>query len=257
MEIDEHITALRREGGLLSAAVDGLSPHAPVPSCPGWTVRDLLRHTGMVHRWARSYVADALTVPRVDNDTPDVGPLPADADLVGWFRNGHTLLVDTLASAPADLACWTFLPTPGSPLAFWARRQAHETTIHRIDAELAATGTCDGVGPTFAADGIDELIRGFLGRPGRTAPSGPPWSLSVVTADTHEQWYLQVRPDGRSTRHTTGNAAGDARPGDCRVRGTASDLYLALWNRISTNDLDVTGDRSVLERWRETIKITW
>ena len=34
------------------------------------------------------------------------------------------------------MRCFAFLPAP-SPLAFWARRQAHETGIHRADVESA------------------------------------------------------------------------------------------------------------------------
>jgi hypothetical protein len=41
------------------------------------------------------------------------------------------------------------------------------------------------------------------------------------------------------------------------VRGSASDLYLALWNRRSTDDLDVEGDRSVLDLWRERATVRW
>ena len=56
----------------------------------------------------------------------------------------------------------TFLPAP-SPLAMWARRQAHETAIHRYDAQHA-TGTSAGFDPAFASDGIDELVSGFAPR---------------------------------------------------------------------------------------------
>ena len=47
----------------LDAAVDRMAvwsraagPDASVPTCPGWTVRDLLAHQGMVHRWATAVV---------------------------------------------------------------------------------------------------------------------------------------------------------------------------------------------------------
>ena len=30
---------------------------AAVPTCPGWTVTRLVRHTGIVHRWATQIVA--------------------------------------------------------------------------------------------------------------------------------------------------------------------------------------------------------
>src|ERR1019366_10224384 len=81
-----------------------------------------------------------------------------DGDLFRAYRSAHAVLVEALVAAPPDLRCWTFLPAP-SPLAFWARRQAHETTIHRVDAELAS-GPVAPVTPEFAADGLDELLFG-------------------------------------------------------------------------------------------------
>ena len=66
-----------------------------------------------------------------------MGSWPPDAELAAGSRQGCAALADALAAAPADLECWTFLRAP-SPLAMWARRQAHETAIHRVDAELAA-----------------------------------------------------------------------------------------------------------------------
>jgi uncharacterized protein (TIGR03083 family) len=75
---------------------------------------------------------------------------PEDDVLVEWFVAGHAALVQALRDADPDLACWTFLPAP-SPLAFWARRQAHETGIHRVDAESPADSITP-FPPAFAAD---------------------------------------------------------------------------------------------------------
>src|SRR5258706_12045265 len=105
---------------------------AAVPTCPDWTVRDLVRHTGGVHRWAAAHVAGARVEPIATMEEV-VGDWPADEELVTWFRDGHTALVETLLAADPTLDCYTFLPAP-SPVAFWARRQAHETAIHRADA---------------------------------------------------------------------------------------------------------------------------
>jgi hypothetical protein len=86
-----------------------------------------------------------------DVDLDDiVGTWPADLDLIDWFREGHTRLVHTLVSAPPDLDCFTFLAAP-SPLAMWARRQAHETAMHRVDAESPGS-TITKFHPAFAAD---------------------------------------------------------------------------------------------------------
>ncbi len=132
MQIAEHLAALEGEGELLAVAAERSAPDTPIPTCPDWRMRDLVHHIGMVHRWATTHVAERRTE---DFDADEVvGPYPDDAHLVSWFREGHQRLLRALRSAPDDLACWTFLPAP-SPRAFWARRQAHETAIHRVDAE--------------------------------------------------------------------------------------------------------------------------
>src|SRR5690349_6652723 len=142
METAEFLTTLDREGRLLAAAAAEAGTDAKVPTCPEWQVADLLRHTGAVHRWAAALVADGHTAPRPLGDGPDLD----GAELVAWYRDSHRLLVDTLAAAPADLECWTFHPAPcPSPLAFWTRRQAHETAVHRYDAESARGGTASPI----------------------------------------------------------------------------------------------------------------
>src|SRR5438034_6037440 len=138
MRVAEHIDALREHGRALADAARDLDPATPVPTCPEWRVRDLVRHQGGVHRWATSYVAEAR--PTSDGDDGDlerlVGGWPRDDDLIGWFREGHASLVAALEAAPDDLICWTFLRAP-SARAFWARRQAHETAVHLADARSA------------------------------------------------------------------------------------------------------------------------
>lgn len=135
MKIPEYVETLDRDGRLLAAAAGKAGVEAKVATCPGWQVRDLLRHTGMVHRWATAFVAEGHTSYHPDGGLPELD----GEELLAWFREGHGRLVDTLSAAPPDVECWSFLPAP-SPLAFWARRQAHETTVHRVDAESALGG---------------------------------------------------------------------------------------------------------------------
>src|SRR5215469_8148559 len=153
VEISQHLDALRDAGTRLSAAAAQAGPDAPVPSCPEWVVRDLVRHQGGVHRWATDIVARPRTEDW-DVDLDEVVPSwPSDAELIDWFGDGVDRLVSALSAADPDLVCWTFLSAP-SPLAMWARRQAHETSIHRVDAELAAGWQPARVPAAFAADGV-------------------------------------------------------------------------------------------------------
>ena len=172
---------------------------------------------------------------------------PDDDDaLLDWFREGHADLVKTLESVPDDTVAFTFLPAP-SARAFWARRQAHETAIHRADAE-SASGAITAYDPSFAADGIDEIVRGFASRAGRVT-ADPARRCSSRATDTDRSWLLSMGPDGLSV-----SDGGDA---ECTVSGTASDLYLLLWNRRASVGLEVSGDPGVLDLWRETHQIRW
>ncbi|MFD5268170.1 maleylpyruvate isomerase family mycothiol-dependent enzyme [Streptomyces sp. NPDC058335] len=249
METVEFIRILDQEGRSLAAAAGEAGPGAKVPTCPDWHVRDLLRHTGMVHRWATSFVAEGRTAPQPGEGLPDLD----GGELLDWFRTGHRRLVDTLASAPADVECWHFLPAP-SPLAFWARRQAHETAVHRVDAESAR-----GVAPEeiaaalprdFAADGIDELLRGFHARPKSKVRTEERRVLRVRATDADDAvWTVRLSAEPPATER---GGEGDA---DCEVSGPAALLYLSLWNRLPYPA--VSGDVSLARLWRERSAVTW
>lgn len=248
MKITEHIDALQREGRLLAAAATGTELNAPIPTCPNWRMRDLVRHVGGVHRWATGYVGDRRTeMWNVDLDDI-VGTWPADLDLIDWFREGHTRLVDTLASAPPDLDCFTFLAAP-SPLAMWARRQAHETAMHRVDAESPGS-TITEFHPAFAADGVDELLSCFITRPGRGPKVSRPHSIHVHATATGDDWHLEISSEAVVTSLRGG-------PADCTIAAAAGELYRLLWNRRSDAGISVDGDRDLLALWREGVRIRW
>ncbi|MGW1028390.1 maleylpyruvate isomerase family mycothiol-dependent enzyme [Streptomyces sp. NPDC002577] len=243
METFEHIKTLEADGRLLALAAEEAGPDAKVPTCPGWQVRDLLRHTGMVHRWATAFVAEGHTAYRPDGDLPDL-----DGDeLLAWFRAGHRALVETLATAPPDVACWSFLPAP-SPLAFWARRQAHETAVHRFDAEAARGGTPAEIGTDFATDGIDELLRGFHARRKSAVRTDEPRVLRLRATDTDAVWTVRLSAEPPVTE------TDDVGEADCEISGPAARLYLSLWNRLPFPR--VVGDGSLATLWRERSAVT-
>ena len=246
MEITAHIAALDEQGEGLAAAAGQAGLAADVPTCPRWTVRQLLEHTGKVHRWAATHVREGRAA--FGGGSPRMATPPADG-LLDWFVEGHAALVAALRAAPADLDCWSFLPSP-SPLAFWARRQAHETAIHRADAD-SARGAVPTYDAPFAADGIGELLGGFYARRGGPLRADPPCSLLVVPTDAGQHWHVALDPDGRRI-----SADADL-PADCTVRGPASDLYLLLWNRQPARPPQISGDEAVMELWRERAQIKW
>jgi uncharacterized protein (TIGR03083 family) len=244
METADFLETLDREGRSLAGAAAAAGPDAKVPTCPGWQVRDLLRHTGTVHRWAAAHITEGHAAPRPIDDPPELD----DAELVAWYRDSHRLLVDTLAAAPADLECWTFHPAPSpSPLAFWTRRQAHETAVHRYDAEAARGGTPSPVAPDFAVDGIDELLRGFHARSRSRLRSEEPRVLRVRAvrpgAETDAVWTVRLTAGPPLAVRTADGTA------EAELSGPADELYLALWNRTAVPK--VTGDPALAELWRE------
>jgi uncharacterized protein (TIGR03083 family) len=246
VDIAAHVKAIEEHGAGLADAAERAGLDAAVPTCPDWQVRDLVRHQGQVHRWAASFVSTAATDPK----GVTLADPPADEQLLAWFRDGHASVVDALNQAPADVQCWAFLPAP-SPLAFWARRQAHETTIHRADAE-SATGKQVDVDPALAVDGIDELLLGFYARKRGPLVADPAVTLGIRTTDTHpdDAWTIVIGPEGRDVSR-------GAADGDCVISGPASDVYQFVWNRRGHDAVQVVGDSAVLELWQEAARISW
>ncbi len=254
MEIGQHITAIGQEAKLLAEAAERGGLDAEVPTCPGWDVRELVRHLGMIHLWAAGHVAklqDDSWGDDLDEFTkfwPELGIFwPDDEQLVSWYLETNANLLRTLESAPSDVEAWTFLPAP-SPLAMWARRQAHETAVHRFDAENAA-GIPSRFDPVLAADGIDELLAGFAPRKPEF-PVAKEHTVLVHATDTDDRWHVTLAPTGITTVRGDGAA-------DLALAGDAADLYLVLWNRGRQSSITITGDREVLAKWRNDVRIRW
>jgi uncharacterized protein (TIGR03083 family) len=287
MEIAEYIDQLRGQGDRLADAAARAGLDAPVPPCQPWLVKDLLRHTGYIHRWAARHITEC---PDTILDGPPEEEIlrggAADEDLLAWFRAGHAALVEALRTADPGLRCATFIDAP-SPLAFWARRQAHETAIHRADAD-SALGIRPEYPPDFAADGIDELVMGF-GQRRKYRPSAEHvGGMHLRTTDTGHAWHVAAddgriqarrapaRPDpagpdpaGPDPAHpdtADPDPAGPdpahpdtADPAGCTVAGPASGLYLYLWNRSDAPQagVTITGDPGVLATWQSSVRVRW
>jgi uncharacterized protein (TIGR03083 family) len=244
MEIAALIDRVEVDGQLLIAAARRAGWDAGVPQLD-WTVRDLVLHTGGVHRWA----ADIVSTGGQSFDTAAaaaVGSGPADDELADWFATGQAALVETLRSAAPDLDCATFLPAD-SPRHFWCRRQAHETAIHRVDAEGAAGVEITAFGGAFAQDGIGEIVRGFGARKRATGARKATLGLAAVDGPS---WLLTLGGERVEAVET-----GDPDEADATVRGSSAELYRWLWNRPS--DAVVDGDASVARLWADTVRVRW
>ncbi len=249
MDLNGYLAVLAAEATALAAAADEAGLDAAVPTCPGWTVNDLVLHIGEVHRWATAAVASRAT--RLGDMPGDSrGPLPERADTIVWFCRGAVTLRDTLAAADPSVEYAAFLTDPPTPrLLFWARRQTMETTVHRVDAE-SALDRCTALGPDIALDGIDEFLTGFLPRSRTPLHADTPHCLLVAPNYSDQRWTISISNDLPVTMRRATDA-------DCTVSGTASDIYLALWNRGSLDALTIEGDRSAINLLRDNVRIGW
>lgn len=232
-----YLDALRQDGdALLAAARRDL--RAPVPSCPGWDVETLVAHVARIY----TYVAQqARSAERV----PDDPPVPGGEALLDFFAEAHAALLLVLRETPTDAAAWNWSRSAPDTAAFWRRRMAMETTVHRWDAQSAA-GTPDPIPAWLACDGVCEMIDIFLAMRRGRAKEDITGSVHLHATDPVDgvpsEWVVVLGPRGATAWHE-GHEKGDA-----AVRGTASDLMLAVWQRPSVAER--FGDATLLEAIR-------
>jgi uncharacterized protein (TIGR03083 family) len=249
---DQHLAALRDAVSVFARAAQHAGLDVPVPTCPDWTVRRLIGHQGMVHRWAAALVRGERPDDRAVAAFEAGGQ--ATGDLVGWLRDGALEVARAVTEAPDDLVAPVFLHDAPEPRAFWARRQCHETTIHAVDAMSASLGRPPDpdetwIDPVVALDGVDELLGGFLTRPRSRLRCEEEALLVVVPDDATEWWEVSLGPrPAVVTRHLT--AYDEAADPDWEVTGTAVEVYLRLWNRSDPAG-PADGD------WRHLTAVRW
>jgi uncharacterized protein (TIGR03083 family) len=219
--------------------------HLPLslPHIEGWTVHNVVGHTGWVYRWV-ALIADS------DEDNPperaDVPEPPAGADVLPWFEESARIGLEALERTDPDRIVSTF--TGLQPMSWWQRRVAHETSMHRWDAE-AAIATPDPIDADIARDGIDELLQIFV--PARLQfdqLKGTGETIHLHATDIEEgEWVLTLQPDRVDWEHAHVKA-------DVAARGPVSDLLLLLWSRLPPSRLDTFGDASLLDRWQHAAK---
>jgi uncharacterized protein (TIGR03083 family) len=222
----------------------------PIPTCPEWTLRQLVTHVGRAHRWAAEITRTRSDTPIPFRAVPD-GKLPDDrAEQCAWLRAGAARIVDAAREAGSDLV-WSF--TGPTPAGFWLRRMAHETLVHRADAQLAAGAEPESaIEAEVAADAIDEwlmLVTGGLGNPEDRAKALPADAgLHIHATDDglggHGEWMIRHAAGGLTVEPGHGK-------GDAALTGPAVSLLLVLLRRRPVSDPAVTiyGDSAVVDSW--------
>ena len=249
---EQHLAALREAVSAFVRHAGEAGLDVPVPTCPDWTVRRLIGHQGMVHRWASANLRGKDIEMDATERAGRRAPRPVD-----WLRDGAIDLVAAITQADDDVRTVVFLNDAPPPKAFWARRQCHETTIHAVDALSAALGrypraSDTWIEPAVAVDGIDELLCGFMTRGKSRLRSEDPVAIGVLATESPTGWLVEVG-QGPAVATVAGRDEVADRA-DLRLEGPAVAVYLTLWNR--SDELDVSHPAAALDPWRAA-PITW
>jgi uncharacterized protein (TIGR03083 family) len=232
---------VEQEGAALADAAE-VDLTAPVPAAPGWDTTELLRHMGLIHA-RTSVILRTGTLERPSRKNGMLPEPPADG-IPEWYRATLTELVgDLRALDDPDRPVYSFAPDH-QRAGFWPRRMAHETTVHRVDAEQAAGRPVGPIDAGFAVDGIDEVFSVFVPALGAGRSPGDGRTVHLHATDADGEWLIRFEPGDVIVE--TGHAKGDA-----AVRGPAADLLLWLWGRRPLDGLEVRGTPDAAERLRE------
>jgi uncharacterized protein (TIGR03083 family) len=224
----------------------------PVPTCPGWSLKQLMRHVGRGDRWAAQIVSerrgDFLDPRSVEGGKPP--PDPDDA--ISWLHGGAQRLVDAVELSGVETPVWTFLGS--RPANWWIRRRLHEVAVHRADVAIAI-GSDFTLEPQVAADGITEWLEHVAiqaGSEGAPLPleQGHSMHLHATDADLGQpgEWTVGVTGDGADPEITWSH---EHAKGTVALRGGATELLLAMVRRVSLADtgIEVFGDDAVWQNW--------
>ncbi|MBZ5738254.1 maleylpyruvate isomerase N-terminal domain-containing protein [Nocardioides mangrovi] len=210
LTVAQHLEGLRVAMVAFVRYADRAGLDAPVPTRPGWTVRDLVARQGEAHHEVAA---------RVRGEEPGPAEPIADEPLE-WLRDRAIELVEAFTRAPHDI---------------WARRACHQTTMHAVDALAAAFGRAPDpaetwISPELAADGIDDLLTGLPTPATVRLRADAPAVLLVAPDDVPDWWLVRIGPRPAVVQHGAG-----PRPAvpvaDWELRDGAVALYLAFWDR--------------------------
>ncbi|MDH2429960.1 maleylpyruvate isomerase N-terminal domain-containing protein [Sphaerisporangium sp. TRM90804] len=248
MDFSRLLSRFADDFALLRAAVAGADPSARVPSCPAWSVGELARHVAEVYL----HKAECIRLKAFPEEWP---PGVLDPDPLTSLDRTHAVLAGQFsAHSPGDpAATWH---EPDQTVGFWIRRMAQETVIHRVDAELAAGLPVSPIPDDLALDGVDEVLKLFVGY-GSTvwpdefgtlldAPDERPLSVSA----SHHAWTLRAVPRaGDRPGHVSTTDAATGFDGDALVSGDPAPLLLWLWNRADDASVRLSGDEALLKQF--------
>jgi len=230
----DFLAAIRRDSTRFYEIADTADPTRRVPSCPAWDIADLVFHLAEVHWfWATDIEMRATDPDAVEQAKPERPP--SYSDVIEWGRAQADRLVEELSATPDDVAVWTWaLRDEDHNVGFIRRHQVQEAAVHRWDLEQAATGDPQPIDGVSASDSIDEMLAITLPW-GVRADKPLAGTVHLHCTDVDGEWF--VAADGAVERVH--------RKADVAMRGTASDLLLAIYSRVPITAVDVVGDPAV------------
>ncbi|MFH8338097.1 maleylpyruvate isomerase family mycothiol-dependent enzyme [Streptomyces sp. AM6-12] len=243
-------------GQLRELITSGADLSATVPTCPEWSLEQLVRHMGGALRWSGTVVRERAQEMIPTDRVPLGGGPEARGDaaaLDAWLADTGELLVGALREAGPEARVWSW--TGPATSGFWARRMTHEITVHRADAALT-TGAPYDVAADIAADALDEWLElvQWVQRTGAREWAAelraPGRSIHLHATDAgpelNAEWLVEMGEDGVSWRRGHEKAT-------VALRGPLTSVLLAFYRRLplDTPGLDVVGERAVLEFWLE------
>ncbi|HSS23088.1 MAG TPA: maleylpyruvate isomerase family mycothiol-dependent enzyme [Mycobacterium sp.] len=244
----DYAAAFLEENRAFSELFRDIDETTPVPTCPGWTLNQLLRHVGRGDRWAAQIVRDRLDNYLDPRSVEGGKPPPDPADAISWLHGGAQRLVDAVELSGVETPVWTFLgPRPAN---WWIRRRLHEVAVHRADAAFAV-GSEFGLDADVAADGITEWLERVAiqaGNDGAALPLDDGNTIHLHATDTGlnepGEWTLGVSGNGIIWSHEHGK-------GTVALCGRATELLLAVLRRVPIGDtgVEMFGDDSVWHNW--------
>ena len=244
---DFWLAAMRADGPALRAAAGQAALDAPVPSCPEWTVEQLVRHVGALYAWVGGHVARGVTTPP-EPRRYGIEDAPAGAAAFDFLDEQYAAVLRLLDGLDPELPAWNPMPQ-AKKAAFWHRRLAMETAVHRWDAQMAL-GLPDPVEAKLAADGVGEVLDSLLPAGRRMGPVDRHGVAQLVATDAGQEWFVRVRGEGIALLDTGTIFDSDDHHARVAATGTASDLLLSLYGRVQFEVLDVTGDGTLLAALR-------
>jgi uncharacterized protein (TIGR03083 family) len=232
-----YVAHLRKETESFVTAAAG-NFDKPVPSCPGWNVRDLVEHMWGVYAWW-GLVAERKLQDRSELTEDDEPETPPDEKLLDGIVSEVQRLIEAIERADPQEPVWTW--SVNKTMSFLPRRMANEASIHRWDCE-SATGTPIPIDAVLAEDGVHEFVDIWF--PSAIADAEQPalggdGSVVRLRSDGGSAWDLILGREGVEVTEEADRPV-------ATVSASASDLVLLLWRRNELDDVRIEGDRTAV-----------